>query len=219
MDRDALRTVVQEFGAAFEDTGEDLGQIIDTTTSFIETADANFDLTTALIRSSNTVLTSQVDLASSIRSFTRDLSLFSTTLAGADADLRTVIDNGSSAANTVRRFIEENDVDITSLLNNLRTTSEVIVDNLDGVEHLLAIYPYAVEGGFTVVAKDPDSGLYDAHFGLVLTPTSCVTTATRRLTNATRPTAPTPSSLTWDAPSRPPSPTRVARRTCSSVLR
>lgn len=170
LDRDALRTVVSELGTAFDDTGEDLGQIIDTTTSFIETADANFDLTTALIRSSNTVLSTQADLAGSIRSFARDLDLFSTTLAGADADLRYVIDNGSSAANTVRRFIEENDVEITDLLNNLRTTSETIVANLDGLEHLLVVYPYAVEGGFTVVAKDPDSGLYDAHFGLVLTP-------------------------------------------------
>ena len=170
VDRDALRTVVDELGTAFEDTGEDLGQIIDTSTSFIETANDNFDLTTSLIRSSNTVLSSQVDLAGSIRSFTRDLSLFSSTLAGADADLRTVIDNGSSAANTVRRFIEDNDVEITSLLNNVRTTSEVIVANLDGLEHLLVVYPYAVEGGFTVAAKDPDTGLYDAHFGLVLTP-------------------------------------------------
>ena len=170
VDRDALRTVVDELGTAFEDTGEDLGQIIDTSTSFIETANVNFDLTTALIRSSNTVLSSQVGLAGAIRSFTRDLSLFSTTLAGADADLRTVIDHGSSAANTVRRFIEDNDVEITSLLNNVRTTSEVVVANLDGLEHLLVVYPYAVEGGFTVAAKDPDTGLYDAHFGLVLTP-------------------------------------------------
>ena len=31
------------------------------------------------------------------------------------------------------------------------------------------IYPYVVEGGFTVVSKSPDTGLYDAHFGLILT--------------------------------------------------
>lgn len=172
LDRDALRTVVSELGTAFDGTGEDLGQIIDTTTSFIETADANFDLTTALIRSSNTVLSTQLDLASSIRNFSRDLDLFSTALVGSDADLRYVIDNGSSAANTVRRFIEDNDVEITALLNNVRTTSETIVANLDGLEHLLVVYPYAVEGGFTVVSKDPDTGLHDAHFGLVLTPHS-----------------------------------------------
>ena len=31
------------------------------------------------------------------------------------------------------------------------------------------IYPYVVEGGFTVVSKSPDTGLYDAHFGMILT--------------------------------------------------
>ena len=37
------------------------------------------------------------------------------------------------------------------------------------------IYPYVVEGGFTVVSKSPDTGLYDAHFGMILTdnPTVC----------------------------------------------
>lgn len=170
VDRDALRTVIEELGVAFDGTGEDLGQIIDTSNSFIETADANFDLTTSLIRDSNKVLGTQLDLAESIKSFATNLDLFSTSLAGADGDLRTVIDAGSTAANTLRRFIEENDVDLTSLLNNLRTTSEVVVKRLDGVEHLLAIYPYVVEAGMTVVSKDPETGLRDAHFGLVLTP-------------------------------------------------
>ena len=41
--------------------------------------------------------------------------------------------------------------------------------HLDGIEQLLVIYPYVVEGGFTVVSKSPDTGLYDAHFGLILT--------------------------------------------------
>jgi len=31
------------------------------------------------------------------------------------------------------------------------------------------LYPYVVEGGFTVVSRSPETGLYDAHFGMVLT--------------------------------------------------
>jgi phospholipid/cholesterol/gamma-HCH transport system substrate-binding protein len=54
-------------------------------------------------------------------------------------------------------------------VNNLVTTGEVVVKHLDGVAQILVIYPYVVEGGFTVVSKSPDSGLYDAHFGMVLT--------------------------------------------------
>ena len=95
--------------------GEDLGQIIDTSNSFIETANANFDTTTGLIKDSNTVLQ---DASSTRRrrsaSFTNDLALFSTTLAGADPDLRNVIDSGSVAVNELRTFIEENEVDLAS---------------------------------------------------------------------------------------------------------
>lgn len=170
VDREDLRTVVRELGIAFDGTGEDLAQIIDTSNSFIQTADENFELTRDLIRDTNTVLTGQLSTASSIRSFSRNLALFSGTLADSDPDLRTVIDSGSATANEVRTFIEENQVDLASLLNNLRTVSEVVVKRLDGVEHLLSIYPYVVEGGFTVVAKDPETGNFDAHFGLVLTP-------------------------------------------------
>ncbi|KQY56835.1 MULTISPECIES: MCE family protein [unclassified Nocardioides] len=170
VDQDDLRTVVSELGTAFDGTGEDLGQIIDTSNSFIETANENFDLTTALIKDANTVLTGQLSKASAIRNFSKNLQLFSTTLAGSDKDLRTVIDTGSGTANELRTFIEENQVDIASLLNNLRTTGEVVVANLDGVEHVLSIYPYIVESGFTVVDKDPETGRYDAHFGLILTP-------------------------------------------------
>ena len=45
----------------------------------------------------------------------------------------------------------------------------MVVKHLDGIKQLLVLYPYAVEGGFTVVSKSPDTGLYDAHFGMILT--------------------------------------------------
>lgn len=169
VDNDSLRTVIKELGIAFDGTGPDLQRIIDTSNSFIEAADDNFSTTTSLIEKSNTVLRTQVDSASSIRSFADDLSLFSTTLAGSDEDLRRVINNGSATANEVRAFIEANDVDLSSLIRNLVTTAKIGVKRLPGLRQLLVVYPYAVEGGFTVVSKDKRTGLYDAHFGLVLT--------------------------------------------------
>jgi phospholipid/cholesterol/gamma-HCH transport system substrate-binding protein len=171
VDQEALATTVDEMGKAFAGTGEDLQQIIDTGNSFIQEANANFDVTTALIRDGNTVLNSQVRSASAIRNFARELSLFTTSLAGSDKDLRQVIDDGSAAANELRTFLEDNEVDLGELINNLLTTGEVIVEHLPGVRQILVIYPYVVEGGVTVVSKSPDTGLYDAHFGLILTTT------------------------------------------------
>ena len=167
VDKDALRTTVTELGAAFGGTGEDLQRIIDTGNAFIEDANANFDTTTALIRDGNIVLRGQVASESAIRNFASQMALFSGTLAASDQDLRRVIDSGSVAANDLRRFLEENKVDLAELVNNLVTTGEVVVRRLDGIEQVLVLYPYVVEGGFTVAAKSPDTGLYDAHFGLI----------------------------------------------------
>jgi phospholipid/cholesterol/gamma-HCH transport system substrate-binding protein len=166
VDKQALKTTVTEMGKAFEGTGQDLGRIIDSGNSFIEDANANFDVTTALIRDSNVVLRGQLAKASAIRTFARNLQLFSGSLAAADPDLRRVIDNGSVAATELRTFIEENDVELGELVSRLVTTGEVVVEHLDGVEQVLVLYPYVVEGGFTVVSKS--DGFYNAHFGMIL---------------------------------------------------
>jgi phospholipid/cholesterol/gamma-HCH transport system substrate-binding protein len=175
VDQEALRTTVSELGDAFGGTGQDLQRIIDSGTSFIDAANANFDTTTALIKDSNTVLQGQVATASSIRTFARRLSRFTGTLAGSDRDLRAVIDDGSATATQLQRFLDQNKVDLAELVNELVTTGEVVVRHLPGIEQVLALYPYVVEGGFTVVSRSADTGLYDAHFGMVLTdqPTVC----------------------------------------------
>lgn len=168
IDRQALRTTIFELGTAFEGTGQSLQRIIDTGNSFIETANDNFDVTTRLLEDGNVVLKGQLASASALRTFARDMSLFTGTMRGSDADLRRLIDVGGASADQVRTFLQENEADMAGLLNNLVTTGEVVVERLDGVRMILIIYPYVVEGGYTVVDKN-DQGLYDAHFGLIMT--------------------------------------------------
>jgi phospholipid/cholesterol/gamma-HCH transport system substrate-binding protein len=170
--QDQLRTVVDELGAAFQGTGPDLAQIIDTSNAFIKTANDNFDVTAALIRDSNTVLRTQADKGSAIRSFARDLALFSGTLADNDPSLRSLIDNGSATANELRSFLETNKVDLGGLINNLVTTGRVVSRHLPGIRQILVVYPYEVATGFTVVAKNPDG--YNARFGFILNPDPAV---------------------------------------------
>jgi phospholipid/cholesterol/gamma-HCH transport system substrate-binding protein len=171
VDQDALRTTVRELGTAFNGTGDDLQRIIDTGNSFIETANDNFDLTTALIRDSNTVLTTQVRSESSLRTFASQLRVFSHAMVGADKDLRKVIDVGSFTANQLRTFLEQNEAELSDLLNNVVTIGRVTVANLAGIRQLFVAYPILLEGSFGVTAKSPKSGLYDAHIGLIITTT------------------------------------------------
>ncbi len=170
--QDSLRTVVSELGSAFKDSGADLAQLIDTSNAFITTANDNFDITTALIRDSNTVLRTQSDKGSAIRNFTRDLALFSGVLADNDVALRALIENGSATANELNTFLTQNQVDLGSLINNLVTTGEVVVKHLPGIRQILVLYPYMVAGGYTVAAKN--SAGYNARFGLILTQSPAV---------------------------------------------
>ena len=162
---DKLRTVVSELGAGFQGTGDDLAQIIDTSNSFIKTANDNFDVTTALIKDSNTVLRTQSDKGSAIRSFAQNLALFSGVVADNDTALRALIDNGSATANELRTFLEQNQVDLGQLINKLVTTGEVVVKHIDGVRQILVVYPYEVAAGYTVAAKS--GNVYNARFGFI----------------------------------------------------
>jgi len=164
-----LRTVVSELGIAFKGAGRDLGTIIDTGNAFIEAADENFEVTADLIRESSIVLQTQIDSRSDIKTFARNLALFSETFVQSDADLRRVIDQGSATARVLRAFVAENADELGALISNMLTTNSIVLAQLDGLESILVLYPYAVEGGYTVVGKDPYTGLYNAHFGLVTT--------------------------------------------------
>ena len=163
-----LSTTVTELGRAFGGSGEDLQHLLQTSSDFIRTANDNFDVTRALIRDGNTVLSGQVASESAIRTFARDLSLFSGTLADSDKDLRRLMTNGTAGAREVQAFLQANKVDLTELLSESVTTGQIVLQHLPGLRQVLVLYPYVVEGGFTVLDKNK-AGHYDAHFGLVLT--------------------------------------------------
>lgn len=168
IDQGALATSVKELGTAFAGTGNALSQILDTSNSFVHLADKNFGVTTALIKDGNTVLSSQVGQADAIRSFARDLSLFSDTLAGANPDLIKLLQNGSAGAVELKSLFDKYGVDLGTLISQSLTTGQIIQQNIPGVRQVLILYPYVVEGGFTVVDKEPTTGQYDAYFGLTL---------------------------------------------------
>lgn len=170
VDQEALRTTVSELGVAFDGTGEHLQQIIDTGNAFIAEANDKFDVTTALIRSSNTVLNGQIASESSLRTFATEMSKFSDSLVGADADLRRLIDTGSASINELRTFLEVNEVPLQELMRDLVTTGRIVVHRLPHVEHFFVIIPWVVEGAWTTVAKN-EEGLFDAHLGLIITDT------------------------------------------------
>jgi phospholipid/cholesterol/gamma-HCH transport system substrate-binding protein len=176
VDTDSLRTVVDELGQAFEGTGPDLARILDTSSEFIETADDNIDITRALIRDSDSVLQTQIDKRGELATFSQNLALLSDTLVDADPDLRRLLDKGSDSAATLRAVVDENADDLGSAVRDLVIANEPLAENVLGLQTIFILYPYLLEGSFSVVEHEvkggKETGEYNAAFGLVLTDTT-----------------------------------------------
>lgn len=169
VDTQDLAVVVDELGQAFEGVGRDLSRILDTSMEVVADATENLDATRRLIRDSDSVLQTQIDKSSQIGSFSRDLRLLSDTLVDADPDLRRLLDEGPDSAALVDAVVGENEEDLTELLGNLTSSVEPLSRRTAGLQAIYILYPYLVQGSYSVVDKGPD-GRYDASFGLVLTP-------------------------------------------------
>lgn len=168
---DDLNTVVTELGTAFDGAGPALGEILDSTANLVQQAQDNLDVTRSLINSSSTVLQTQVDKGSQIQSFASDLALFTDTLVTSDGDLRALLDEGSGAAQTINAVVGENSADLSSILANLQGPVRVLDQNVAGLQALFLLYPYLIQGAFTVAtpAEGPDGEtVYNAAFGNVL---------------------------------------------------
>jgi phospholipid/cholesterol/gamma-HCH transport system substrate-binding protein len=163
-----LRIVVDELGQAFESTGTDLATILDTSSEFIAEADKNIDVTRALIRGSGTVLQTQIDKQGALETFSKNLRLFSDSMVEADPDLRRLLDKGSVSARALRQVVDENAETLGSAINDLVTANRPLSQNVLGLQAIFILYPYLVEGSFSVLDAKQEGGktVYNATFGL-----------------------------------------------------
>lgn len=163
-----LNTVVTELGASFEGTGSDLRTLLDNTSAFIDQASENLSVTRQLINNSATVLNTQVASGSYIRAWARDLALLSDTLVVSDPDLRKLIGPGSVAVSTVNTIFNANSEDLSAIIANLVGPTHDLNASRPGLEIALVLYPYMVQGSFTVLTPRTENGkiVYNADFGL-----------------------------------------------------
>jgi phospholipid/cholesterol/gamma-HCH transport system substrate-binding protein len=163
VDKRDLVVVIDELGEAFAGTGRDLQRLLDSGDALTRSAVDALPETIRLIEDGQTVLATQRESGSAIKSFSRDLADLSQTLRTSDGDLRKLLDNGIVASQEMETLVRTNRAAISALLANLVTSGQVTVARLDGLEQVLVTYPDAVAGGYTVVPGDSTS-----HFGLVL---------------------------------------------------
>jgi phospholipid/cholesterol/gamma-HCH transport system substrate-binding protein len=163
VDRNSLSTVISELGKAFAGRGQDLQRLIERGDPVLSDAQKALPQTLSLLDVGQTVLDTQVRSKSDIASFSKNLELLSKQLKTNDPDLRRLLKTGPAATSEVNDLLTGIRTDTGVLLANLLTTSQVTVKRLAGVQQILAVYPAAVAGGFTVVPGDGT-----AHFGLAV---------------------------------------------------
>ncbi|MET9757564.1 MlaD family protein [Streptomyces sp. NPDC006372] len=169
--KDDLRVTVDELGEAFAGTGPNLGRLVDSGNTLVESASGALPETARLIEDSRKVLKTQADQGSSIKSFARDLASLSAQLKTSDGDLRKVIGNARPAAQELNSLLKSTGPELSVLLANLISGGQVTLARLPGVEQALVTFPLMVAGSYTVVPGDGTT-----HFGLVLNaddPPSC----------------------------------------------
>ncbi|MFI0236418.1 MCE family protein [Streptomyces sp. NPDC016845] len=148
---DSLRTVVDEFGKAFEGRGEDLQILMDNGTEFVQAADRALPETTRLINDGQIVLRTQAEESAAIKGFASGAKDLAATLKSSDTDLRRLIMAAPDAATQLSGVLRDMNPELGVVLANLLTTSEVAVTRQRGTEELLVKLPQAVAAGATAI--------------------------------------------------------------------
>ncbi|MEC3973724.1 MlaD family protein [Amycolatopsis sp. H20-H5] len=164
-----LRTVVDELDNALAGAGPNLQVLLDSTSSFTQSASQHLPQTVKLIDDGATVLRTQADSSSAWRSFSSNAKLFAAQLAGSDGDLRKLIAAAPPASTELSALLRENNPGLPILLANLLTTSQVFAARTDGLEQLLVNQPKAVAAVAPAVTNPDGSARPAAKLGLALT--------------------------------------------------
>jgi len=160
---ESLATVVDELGTAFEGTGADLQTLLDTSELFTQDAVDALPQTLALIRQGRTVLETQNEQDSAIRSFSEDLALLAEQLQASDPDIRRLIGTGTGFSTQTSALLAESGDQLGSVVADLLTVARVAEPRQDGLRQLLVTYPAVVATTYTTVPGDGT-----VHLGLVL---------------------------------------------------
>jgi phospholipid/cholesterol/gamma-HCH transport system substrate-binding protein len=160
---ESLRTVVDEFGQVFNGQADNLQSLLDTSGDFVSAADRNLPADTQLIVDGRTVLHTQADEGAAIRSFAGSAQQLAAQLDASDTDLRRLITAAPDAATQVSALLRDVGPQLSVVLANLLTTSDIAATRQDGIEEYLVRVPAVVAAGSSAIDS---KGL---HFGMAVT--------------------------------------------------
>ncbi|MEU9461842.1 MlaD family protein [Streptomyces sp. NPDC048312] len=159
----SLRTVVDEFGTAFEGRGDDLQVLLDTGSEFVQAADDALPVNTRLMADGRTVLRTQAEQGEALKGFASGAAELAAQLKGSDTDLRKLIAVAPDATGQISGLLRDLDPSFGVVVANLLTTSEVAVTRQRGIEELLVKLPAVAAAGSSAIDEK------GARFGMSVT--------------------------------------------------
>lgn len=162
VNRQHLATVIDELGKGFSDVGPALQSLIDNGNALTQQAIATLPQQLKLIDDGRTVLDTQNQVASELKSWAASLASFSDQLRVSDPAIRQVLDAGVGASHQLAGLLKDNQGVLPTLLGNLVTFNRIQAVRLPYVRATLELFPALTAAGFYVTPGDGT-----AHFGQV----------------------------------------------------
>lgn len=153
--RESLRVTVDELYRAFNGSGRHLDGLLDAGSRLVGSAEENLPSTVDLIDALVPVLGTQERVSSDMKSYSRDLNSFTGQLVESDDHLRGMIKRGSSFAGQVTGVVNELGSSLPTLMADLASTGQVLRVYIPGIEHILIVYPAALQSIQTAAAGPP----------------------------------------------------------------
>lgn len=159
VDQDNFTTVLKEFADAFQGIGPDLARLVDNTQSLVDEADKNYAPTEQLINDFEGFADPQLATSDSIRGWGKNLASFTGQLRQSDPALRSVLTDGTRAAQQADGLLS----DLSKSTPGLLSTTEVLTRLAEAyhapIEQILVVYPMFTAGSM-VVAPEAEPGIF-----------------------------------------------------------
>ncbi|AWT53783.1 MCE family protein [Mycolicibacterium smegmatis] len=136
-----LGGLLDESFRALNGSGHELGALFDSSLRLASDLDATADTTRTLIDDSRPLLDGQAASVDAIRTWARSLAGITRQVADDDAQIRTIVQTGSGAADEASRLLDQVKPTLPVLLANLVTVGQIGVTYNPSIEQLLVLLP------------------------------------------------------------------------------
>jgi virulence factor Mce-like protein len=157
--RDKLSQLLDESHKAFNDSGYDLGSLIDSSSRISHDLNATADRSAALIEDAAPLLDSQAQSTDALRLWAHSLTGITGQVVDDDPQVRTLLRDGPAAADEVSRLFAQIKPTLPVLLANMTTFGKVAVTYRPSLEQVLVLLPPLVANVLSSAPSNNPTGI------------------------------------------------------------